>query len=390
MASYNEMKKNREDAARKALDVRSEVEDFDFEEAEKLEAAPSIRAGDVGKRMLTPETRHEANKNYLKTVATELATEAALGGAGKAVGGLTNLIKASAPLVTKFKSKLSPIEEAQLGTPKGTYPYISKEDWPKLREQIVSKKQKSKTYKTTDTFGPLDPELTAYTPGETLELLKHPTVKKWRDEVSNFKIPEEYKTVVLVPCAASKPWGPDACGGHYYPAYNKIRQEVEEGNLPGPVYFATVSEPLGIVPQELWDSFPAYDNPGLFTSDSQRTGMSTRQWKASEFGDRRMIPFDKEAKQAVIEDLGNTVGNFIENNQSDDRKFISFIHAKGMKPSTHSMMLDAAEKARGKTLIPKENRYGKTADDAPRPHKDTTYEWLKANLFQPERTTKEK
>ena len=82
MASYNEMKKRREDAARKALDVRSEVEDFDFEEAEKLEAAPSIRAGDVGKRMLTPETRHEANKDYVEAAALEGVTNLALGGAG--------------------------------------------------------------------------------------------------------------------------------------------------------------------------------------------------------------------------------------------------------------------------------------------------------------------
>ena len=360
---------------------------------QELEAAPpepregpGAYSGELSQRIPTPETQHEAKKGYLRAVATELATEAALGGVGKAASGLTSLLKASVPLVGKFKAALSPTEKAQLGAPKGTYPYISEEDWPKLRDQIVSRKQKSKTYKTTETFGPLDPELTAYTPGETLALLKHPTVKKWRDEVSQFKVPEEYKTVVLVPCAASKPWGPDACGGHYYPAYNRIRKEVEEGKLPGPVYFATVSEPLGIVPQELWDSFPAYDNPGLFKSDSQRTGMSTQQWNKSEFGQRRMIPFDEEAKKTVIEDLGNTVGDFIENNQSEGREFISFIHAKGMKPSTHSMMLDAAEKARGKTLVPKENRYGKTADDAPRPHKDTTYEWLKAKLLQPERS----
>jgi hypothetical protein len=88
MASYNEMKKNREDAARRALDIRSEAENFDFEKAKKLEEAPSILSGDIGQRMLTPETRHEANKDYVEAAATEVAANAALGGVGKAASFL--------------------------------------------------------------------------------------------------------------------------------------------------------------------------------------------------------------------------------------------------------------------------------------------------------------
>lgn len=42
-------------------------------------------------------------------------------------------------------------------------------------------------------------------PGETVNLLNHPKIKAWMDKMKNYKIPEQYKVIVLVPCAKTKP-----------------------------------------------------------------------------------------------------------------------------------------------------------------------------------------
>lgn len=290
------------------------------------------------------------------------------------------------PTAAQPVSGLSEFERAQLGTPKkGSlkgFEYISEENWPILREMMVRKRAGRKSYKQTETFGPLDPELTAYTPGETLKLLSHPKIVSWHNKVSNYKIPEEYKTVVLVPCATSKPWGAAACGGDYYPAYNKILKEVESGEIPGPVFFATISEPLGIVPMDMWDEFPAYDNPGLFEDGPLRSGMSTKDWNASQFGQKYMLPFDQEAKDKSIDILGDVVANFVENNQSPDRQFMSFVDAKDMKSTTHSLMLNRAEKTLDREIVSPSVRFGKTSD-VPRARWQHTYEHIRSILSQP-------
>ena len=281
-------------------------------------------------------------------------------------------------------SGLSDFERAQLGTQKegATYPFITEENWPILREMLLGKTAKKRNYKQTETFGPLDPELTAYTPGETLKLLSHPKIVSWHNKVSNYKIPDEYKTVVFVPCASSKPWGAAACGGKYYPAYNKILKDVESGEIPGPVFFATISEPLGIVPMDMWDEFPAYDVPGLFTSEPQRTGMEIKHWKASQFGDRYMVPFDKEAWDKSIEVLGDVVANFVKNNQSPDRQFMSFIETKKNKPTTHSLMLNRAEKTLDQEIVSPGARFPKGPDLPGHPQWPPTYDYIRKILVE--------
>ena len=272
---------------------------------------------------------------------------------------------------------LSEFEESQLGTHRegAKYPFMkSKEDWLKLRKNIVDRKSRSRSYNME-----LDPELTAYTPGETEGLVNHPEIKKWHEKMSAYKIPEEYKTIVFVPCAASKPWGPMHCSGHYYPAYNKIRNDIEEGRLDGSVFFVTISEPLGVVPQDMWDSFPAYDNPGLFSNDPQRTGMFTSDWNESEFGQRYMIPYDPEAKTRAIKALGGVIADFVQGNQLEGRRWISFIESKDMKPTTHSLMLDSAQQTLEEGVVPQEGRYPKT-DPTKRPGWKGTYQHMKGIL----------
>ena len=281
---------------------------------------------------------------------------------------------------------LSEVERAQLGTPKGGrsgFDYISEENWPILREMLVRNRAGKKTYKQTETFGPLDPELTAYTPGETLKLLSHPKIVDWHNKVSNYKIPDEYETVVLVPCATSKPWGAAACGGAYYPAYNKILKEVESGEIPGPVFFATISEPLGIVPMDMWGEFPAYDNPGLFNDDPMRSGMETKDWNASQFGQKYMLPFDQEAKDKSIDILGDVVANFVDNNQSSGRQFMSFVDVKDMnpkKPTTHALMLERAEKTLDREIVSPTARFGKGPNVGGQPKWPRIYDHIRKIL----------
>jgi|TARA_R110001583_G_scaffold16234_4_gene66122 hypothetical protein len=277
---------------------------------------------------------------------------------------------------------LSEFEESQLGTHRegAKYPFLkSKEDYLKLRDAITNRKSRSRTYKATDEFGPFRPDLSAYTPGETVGLLNHPEIKEWHSKMAAYKIPEEYKTIIFVPCAASKPWGPTSCSGHYYPAYNKVRKDIEEGRLYGSVFFVTISEPLGVVPQDMWDSFPAYDNPGLFGNDPQRTGMIKADWDKSEFGQRYMVPFDPAAKAQAIKSLGDVIAGFVQNNQIEGREWISFVESKDMKSTTHSLMLDSAGESLGGDIVEVKGRFGKTNPDK-RPGWKNTYEHMKGVL----------
>ena len=257
------------------------------------------------------------------------------------------------------KLKLSDIERSQLGTrATKTKRYISSEDWPLLREDIVSRRSAI----FPDEFK-LNPELTAYTPGETLDLLEHEVVQDWHNKMLEYKIPEKYKTVILVPCAVTKPWGAQHCGrSSYYKAYHAIKEDVENGLIPGPIFFVTISEPLGIVPEDMWDEFPAYDNPGLFKDTPQRTGLNKRQWEASRFKEPHVMPFDPEAKALAIKTLSYIISEFLANNKAPGRRFISFVDYRpgsSLGTATHSLMLDQAQGMLDEVIVEDKDRFPK-------------------------------
>jgi hypothetical protein len=261
----------------------------------------------------------------------------------------------------KIKTKIEEVsdkERAQMGTnkttkkgKKGKYNYVSPEEYEKLRPYLVSKSQaRASKGKIDDKPVELDPEMTGYTPGETLELIKHPKVQAWFKRMSKFKVPDKYGLVVFVACAASKPWGMSCVKGDFYPYYNQIRADVQSGKIK-PLYFVTISEPLGIVPEDLWgdnpqDYFPQYDNPGLSKDTPTQSGMTTKTWPNSPLGSKREMPFDDEAYEEAIQQLGEVVATFIKNNS--DHQFISFVeHANSKSISSHSHMLDVAERISG-------------------------------------------
>ena len=91
---------------RELTTAASEVENFDFDEAEKLEGSPGIHSGDLSQRMSTQQT-HEAKKDFVKAAATEVAANAALGGAGKVAQAAIAFIPAPKEFARHGISKIS-------------------------------------------------------------------------------------------------------------------------------------------------------------------------------------------------------------------------------------------------------------------------------------------
>lgn len=232
------------------------------------------------------------------------------------------------------KEFLSETEIFQLGKPKegSTINYLTPAEWQVLRPIMVAESLRRNPY--------LREDMIAYTPGETLLLLQKPEIKKWHKDVVNFEIPKKYKQIILVPCAKTKPWDKEHSKKSVgYRAYHEILAMSESRQIP-PVYFVTISEPLGVVPQDFWANFPQYDNPGLFKEDYLRTGMYNTDW-VRVVGKRRHLPFDDEAYIKSIKILGNVISKFLEKN-SRGRRILSFVDAVDRIRTTHGDMLTYA------------------------------------------------
>lgn len=266
-------------------------------------------------------------------------------------------------------SRLSEAERAQLGTHKilstgrnSEYRYVPEDLWPTVRSHLLTQSRKAASRYLNGYE--LPERMTAYTPGETLHLLREPEVVSWHAAAPSFQIPEAdalgrpIRTVALVPCAKTKPW--DRCGIGLYAAYNAIRRRVERGETE-PLYFVTISEPLGVVPQNRWGDFPMYDNPGLFACEVQRSGMFKKDWESLEgVGYKYVVPFDQNAYDRAIDVLAGVISSFVRAALERDPslRFVSFVEDLHGK-STHSDMLDRAN-----ALVPfldQGNRYPKKA-----------------------------
>jgi hypothetical protein len=187
-------------------------------------------------------------------------------------------------------------------------------------------------------YGPVDTDLIALTPGQMLAMIKGPKVQAWFDLILSYDIPEQYKYIIMVPCAASKPWDEKNCAGHYYPAYNKIKKKYKDE-----AFWITITEPLGIVPETHWGSFPAYDAPGVFKNKMQQAGGVMHKDWLDMFGEEYELPFDWKAREEVMNLLGEVIAKFINRNQKEGRRWISFIDGTGAKLTTHREMVDIAK-----------------------------------------------
>ncbi len=234
---------------------------------------------------------------------------------------------------------LSSFERAQLGkrkSDKSQFRYTSDREWIRLRKILVERSTRSNPL--------LDPTFTAYTPGETLQLMKKKKIHEWHEKIASWKVPPDVEWIVFVPCAKTKPW--DAATIGLYGKYNQIRALRDQGKI-GKIYFVTISEPLGVVPEAFWRTFQQYDNPGLFSEDVMRSGLMTADWPSIGFPEKRIVPFDPHAYDQAIQKLASIIARFIQANSS--KKFISFVEDfAGV--STHSDMLTVVEKIVGPTI----------------------------------------
>ncbi len=203
--------------------------------------------------------------------------------------------------------------------------YIPYDLWPTFRNFLVKRSIAGNKQ--------LNPDFTAYTPGETLHLLNNSVISNWLSLIKNYKVPDNFNKIIFVPCAKTKPWENATRG--IYKDYNKLKNDNKN------IFFVTISEPLAIVPQTFWSNFPQYDNPGLFKDSVLRSGGLFKSDFKKYFGLNKIykIPFDTDAYNMCIDKLSNVIQIFIKNNR--DKDMISFVEDfKGI--STHSDMLTRA------------------------------------------------
>lgn len=221
----------------------------------------------------------------------------------------------------------------------------------------------------------LEERFTAYTPGETLHLMKEPEMAEWHSQMSNFELPTHadndrpIEAIVFVPCAKTKPWDTATTG--LYGAYNEVRNEVRSGELPT-AYFVTVSEPLGVVPEGNWGDFPQYDNPGLFRNEVLRAGgLFTADFAdIPGVGEKVIVPFDENAYNEAIDKLAQVIASFAKHikTQNPALSFISFVDSReGEALTTHTDMLARANKIF--PFLPEENRFLKKPQARVKPTK---------------------
>lgn len=248
-------------------------------------------------------------------------------------------------------SMLSFSEKSQIGTDG----YPDRKTWCQIRLFLEERSLVSNPL--------LDKAMTAYTPAETLRLMQKEPISQWLNNIENLKVPEEANVIIFVPCAKTKPWK-DAPRG-LYKSYNKIINENSNN-----IYFVTISEPLGVVPQNNWNDFPQYDNPGLFKDVVQRSGgLFTRDW-VEHFGKRYKLPWDQNAYDQAIDLLASKIKLFVENNQKNGRQFISFVGDENTI-GTHQDMINRSG------VIPKENQFLKRAESREEP-----YDYIKDILYK--------
>jgi hypothetical protein len=196
---------------------------------------------------------------------------------------------------------------------------------------------------------------------------------EWHNKIANHPIPDGYDTIIFVPCAKTKPWGINTCGrSKPYKDYNQIRKEY------GNVYFVTISEPLAIVPQDMWEEFPQYDNPGLFIQSKMRSDLATQEWLRlfPEYNlDKYMlVPFDQSMYDKCVAKLGSIINQFVTNihNKNPNLKMLSFVKDLGDERSHSDMLSHIDSKIQGSIA-----KYTKkeTSDRLDRP-----YPWIKSKL----------
>ncbi len=132
------------------------------------------------------------------------------------------------------------------------------------------------------------PRRTPYIKANSLESLRRPDLTRYREYVSNqYKKPSGKNVAVLMPCSARKPYSTSKSHKRIIEAIGKMRNQVHE---------LIVTSPVGLVPRELEQTYPAssYDIPVI------------GEW------------YDDEKSM-----ISNIIGAFFKNNSYD--KVVAFV-----------------------------------------------------------------
>lgn len=286
--------------------------------------------------------------------------------------------------------RLSDVERSQLGVQKrlqtgglSPFRYVPAEHWPTVRAHLLGMSRRAAARGLPGVE--LAERMTAYTPGETLHLLREPEVSAWHQQMAATTLPAEdrhgraVENVIFVPCAKTKPW--DTARSGLYGAYNRVRARMAAGELPAS-HFVTISEPLGVVPEARWGDFPQYDNPGLFRNEMLRAGgLMTADWATvTPAGEKFIVPFDAAAYDAAVDTLAGVIARFVAANAHlhGRVRWLSFVGNMQGDLSTHSDMLQraaaltpfpelVAHDKKAETRIPPDEHIAAVLTGGPRP-----------------------
>lgn len=179
-------------------------------------------------------------------------------------------------------------------------------------------------YKETESVYPVR---TPYIKANGIESLERPDLRRYRQSIGHcFKKPEELKVALVLPCSARKPY-----------STSKSHQAILNRILPLRKYIheIIVTSPVGLVPRELEESYPArfYDIPviGLWFEDEKKM-MS--QLTSDYFGNNRYekvvayLPKDLDFLKEVLPEgthfvqSGGSTGNSISELKSTIEKAV--------------------------------------------------------------------
>ncbi len=171
-----------------------------------------------------------------------------------------------------------------------------------------------------------DVELCFYSPSETLAgLVENKKIADWFERLDKFEYERPREGILLLfPCAASKPW---ARARTHSASYRMLYSILDDLKADKHTSIATVSEPLAIVPEEMYDEMPIYDCPGLFKAFAS-------SWK---------LEWNEDDYRSCIELLGCRIAHFLERHAE---KFEG-VHALVQEGSPHHDMLTFAKGALG-------------------------------------------
>lgn len=182
----------------------------------------------------------------------------------------------------------------------------------------------------------IEESLCFYNPREVYDaLMNNEKVLKWLKFISEIYTPPFRKVLLIYPCASVKPYSESRSYKRLYATLRRL------GDLRRFIHVATVSEPLGLVPEEFYgdsQGFLWYDCPGLF------------EWWCKKFGQK----YEEEFVEKSIDVLASYVAKFLKRvgEKGVYEKIVAFVktyssslHLK--KDHTHRRIIEKAKEISG-------------------------------------------